>query len=133
MNLTNQITPSKEEIIRFLQSYPPDKPVTMVNILKFKDRSGNGEESGKEAYLRYSQNVLPLLEKAGGRLIWSGKVQHTLIGDYTSQPDMVLIVSYPSVQAFIDMSSSEEYDVISNDRKIALEYGGLLASTTVGT
>ncbi|MFT6810917.1 MAG: hypothetical protein ACJA01_004163 [Saprospiraceae bacterium] len=132
MNLTNQITPKKEEFIDFIKNYPSGTSITMVNILKFKEKSGNGDETGKEAYLRYSKNMVPFIEKAEGKVIWMGNIERTIIGDYDAQPDMVLIVSYPSKEAFIDMSTSPAYVEVSKDRKIALEYGALLSSTTVG-
>ncbi|MEZ4883960.1 MAG: DUF1330 domain-containing protein [Chitinophagales bacterium] len=131
MNLTNQVVPSKEEFVDFIKNYPPNTPVTMVNILKFKEKSGNGDESGKAAYLRYSKNVASFLEKAGGKVLWMGNITKTIIGDYDNQPDMILIVSYPSKESFIEMSTTPEYELVSKDRKIALEYGALLASNTI--
>ena len=100
-------------------------------VLKFKSKSGNGDESGEAAYNRYGKNVKPLLEKVGAKAIWAGNVKKTVIGDYTSQPDRILIVYYPSKEAFIEMSTSEAYLKIGNDRKIALEYGGLIATETI--
>ncbi len=132
MNLTNQITPSKEEFVKFIENYPSNTPITMVNILKFKDKSGRGEETGKQAYLKYSKNMQPLLEAAEGKVVWMGNMNQTIIGDYESQPDMILIVTYPSKEKFIAMSTTPEYEEISKDRKFALEYGGLIASTTIG-
>ena len=131
MNLTNQVTPKREELFAFMNDYPADTPVAMINILKFKEKSGNGDETGQQAYLRYSQNMTPLLEKAQAKVLWAGKVNQTVIGAGNDQPHMVFIVEYPSKQAFIDMSTSEEYKVIGQDREIALEYGGLLASSTI--
>lgn len=133
MKLTNQVTPEREEFLKFIQSYPSNTPLVMVNILKFKEKSGNGDETGEEAYLRYSQNMTGLLTKAGAKIIWMGKVNATVIGDYEDQPDMIALVSYPSKEAFVAMSTSSEYEVIGKDRKIALEYGGLLASSTIGS
>ena len=40
--------------------------------------------------------------------------------------------NYPSKEAFIEMSTSEAYKKISHDREISLEYGGLLATETIG-
>ena len=130
MVLKDQVLPQREDFFAFMNDYPADEPVVMINILKFKDKSGKGEESGREAYARYSQNVTPLLAKVGGKVLWVGDVNQTVIGDTADQPDMVLIVQYPSKQAFIDMSTSAEYRVVGQDREIALEYGGLLASST---
>lgn len=131
MKLSNQVTPKREDFFALMNDYPADMPVAMINILKFKERSGNGDETGQQAYLRYSQNMAPLLEKAQAKVIWAGKVNQTVIGDGSDQPHMVLIVEYPSKQHFIDMSTSDEYKVIGQDREIALEYGGLLASSTI--
>ena len=131
MTLDHQILSTKEQFMDFFKNYPAGEPVVMVNILKFKEQSVNGEESGRAAYSRYSKNVAPLLEKVGGKVLWSGNVKNTVIGDATDKADMVLIVQYPSSQHFMDMATSEEYKKISHDRENALQYGGLWASTTV--
>lgn len=72
-----------------------------------------------------------MLEKVGAKAIWAGNVKKTVIGDYSSQPDRILIVYYPSKEAFIEMSTSEAYLKIGNDRKIALEYGSLITTETI--
>ena len=71
------------------------------------------------------------MEKVGGRLIWAGNAQQTLIGDLDSQPDRFLVVWYPSKEAFIELTSSEEYKAIADDRHLALEFGALIASETI--
>ncbi|MEM1323500.1 MAG: hypothetical protein AAGG75_24760 [Bacteroidota bacterium] len=43
------------------------------------------------------------------------------------QPDVILLVEYPSVENFLAMANSDAYKVIAHDRSIALEFGGLLA------
>ena len=62
----------------------------MLNILKFKEQSGNDGKSGKQSYNEYSAAVDPLLKKVGGRLIWTGKANKTVIGDYEDTPDRIL-------------------------------------------
>ena len=126
MKLTDQIVADGKRFMETLASYPKDEPVTMINILKFKAKSGRGEESGEEAYRRYSMNVAPLVQKAGAEVVWVGKINGTIIGDYEDQPHMLLLVKYPNIQAFMDMAMSEEYQQVKHDREIALEYGGLL-------
>ncbi|MGB1252042.1 MAG: DUF1330 domain-containing protein [Candidatus Promineifilaceae bacterium] len=130
MYLTNQITPTREQFIDFMKNYPADEPVVMVNILKFKAKSDTGNESGAAAYARYGRNVAPLLKGVGGRVLWSGKVNATVIGDSENQPDMVMIVEYPSAAKFVEMSTSEAYRAVAHDRELSLTYGGLLASST---
>ena len=130
MNLTNQIVPTREQFMKFMKEYPADEPVVMVNILKFRATVEGSKEAGELAYARYSKNVYPLLKGVGGRVLWAGKVNMTVIGDADDQPDMVLLVEYPSSAKFVEMSTSEAYRAIAHDRELSLEYGGLLASAT---
>lgn len=127
MQLTNQIHPTKEQFRNMVAGYPKDTPVTMINILKFKMKTDAGNESGLEAYTRYGMNTLPFMKKAQAKLLWKGKVVNTLIGDAEDQAHVVLIVQYPTLQHFIDMTSDPEYVKVSQDRTIALEFGGLWA------
>lgn len=131
MKLTDQIIADKEQFMKVMADYPKDKPVTMINILKFKEKTGRGEETGAEAYKIYSKNVAPLVQKAGAEVVWAGNVDQTIIGDYTDQPHMFLIVRYPNITAFIQMATSPAYQKVKHDREIALEYGGLIASTGI--
>ena len=55
MHLT-QVSPTNEQIAQ-LMSYPQDTPVVMTNIIKFKSKTNNGNETGQEAYMRYFKNV----------------------------------------------------------------------------
>lgn len=120
MKLDSQINPSKEQF-KALFSLPQDEPVVMLNLLKY-----NGEE-GQAAYKRYSENIVPFLKKAEGRLIWKGNAIHTVIGDEGDQPDTVLLVEYPTVSHFINMLKDPAYQEVAKDRTIGLTYGGLIA------
>lgn len=128
MQLTNEINPTKAQIEE-LQNYLADTPVAMLNLVKYKAKTESGEESGKAAYARYSKNVVPMLQAVGGKVLYMGTVAQTFIGDTDDQPDLVLLVQYPNVQAFFSMITNPTYLEISKDRKIALEYGGLWATT----
>lgn len=131
MKLSNQIHPTPEQIKALIKEYPKGQPVVMINILRYKAKTGNGEETGETAYARYGQNVLPFMKKVGARLLFRGDVKHTVIGSTDSQPHVLLLVEYPSVQHFIDMTSNPDYLKAAEDRTLGLEYGGLMASTTV--
>lgn len=131
MNLTNQVEATRDQFVDFIRNYPKNTPVAMMNTLKFKEKSGNADETGREAYKRYSKNMIELLAKYGGKVLWSGNVQKTVIGDSTGQPDMFLVVEYPTAQHFADMATCPEYQTLKHDRLIALEYGGLVATTTI--
>ena len=54
-------------------------------------------------------------------------VSSTALTNIQDQAHVVLLVKYPALQNFIDMTSDPEYVKISKDRTIALEYGGLWA------
>lgn len=130
MNLTNQVLAPKEQFVDFIKNYPSQTPLVMMNILKFKDWTEDGR-TGQEAYQTYSKLVTPLLEKVGGKAIWSGNTKQTIIGDYTNQPDSFLVVYYPSKEAFIEMCTSKEYKAIGHHRHDSLVYGGLIATETI--
>ncbi len=131
MQLTNQLHPTREQFKTLVANYPKDQPVVMINILRYKAKTGNGEETGEMAYARYGQNVLPFMKKVGARLLWRGDINTTVIGDAAGQPQVVLLVEYPSIQNFIDMTTDPAYLEAAKDRTLGLEYGGLMASTTV--
>jgi uncharacterized protein (DUF1330 family) len=89
----------------------------MLNLLAFKT------EGGKERYMEYGTAVAPLLEKAGGRIVWAGAPAAVLLGD--GSWDLVALVEYPTRQAFLDMIGSPEYQEISHLRTEALTKGEL--------
>jgi uncharacterized protein (DUF1330 family) len=92
-------------------------PVVMLNLLAFRP------EGGEERYLEYGAAVAPLLEKAGGRIVFAGAPSPVLIG--TEGWDLVALVEYPSRQAFLDMIGSEEYQAVAHLRTEALAKGEL--------
>lgn len=133
MNLVNQVMAEKETFVDFMKNYPSGTPVVMLNILKFKTMLDDGSRSGKESYNDYSRAVDPLLKKVGGKLLWAAKVKSIIIGDQNDRPDRILVVEYPNKEAFVEMTTSEEYAKISHLREFALEYGGLMATETIGS
>ena len=44
----------------FIRSLPENGPVVMVNLLRFKRDSADGDGSGWDAYSRYSKAIPPL-------------------------------------------------------------------------
>ncbi|HET6997821.1 MAG TPA: DUF1330 domain-containing protein [Solirubrobacterales bacterium] len=92
-------------------------PVVMLNLLAFKP------DGGQERYLEYGAAVAPLLEQAGGRIVWAGQPAAALLGD--TSWDLVALVEYPTRQAFLDMIGSPEYLAIAHLRTEALSKGEL--------
>ena len=110
-----------------LLKMPKDQPVFMVNLLKFNEKTADGE-SGAEVYARYSKNMQPLLEKHGAEVVFAGSCEHLLIGIEADHWHSVVVVKYPSPRHFIKMSSSEEYAAVQHDREAALEKTTLLVN-----
>jgi uncharacterized protein (DUF1330 family) len=123
------VNPSALQMDRFAK-LPDTGPFVMINLLKFMETATTGQESGEAAYTRYMINVAPLLEKAGGRLLWMGSVKQVFIGTETDRWDRVLLVEYPSRKAFLDMISSSKYQEVHKDREAGLETSALLMTKT---
>lgn len=129
MNLT-EVDPTKESIKQLVATYPADTPVTMLNILRFKEKTEAGE-SGLKSYQRYGAKAQQHVVNAGAKVIWAGEVISTVIGDPDQMPHQALLVEYPNVNAFLTMVLSPEYQAITSDRTMALQYGGLFACKTI--
>jgi uncharacterized protein (DUF1330 family) len=90
-----------------------DGPIVMLNLLAMKP------DGGFEKYGEYGLATAPLLEKAGGRVAFSGTGGSALIGSGQSW-DLVLLIEYPSRAAFLEMIGSHEYQAIAHLRTEAL-------------
>jgi uncharacterized protein (DUF1330 family) len=126
---TNQINPSDAQLAQ-LKAYPKNKPLVMLNILRFHAKTTTNE-TGQEVYARYFKNAQPFVAKTGAKLIWKGKVFNTIIGDSENVPHLTFLVEYASVHDFFTLISDPDYQKIAGDRGLALEYGGLLACETI--
>ena len=119
------VNPSRAQL-DYVLNQPGDKgPFVMVNLLKFKPWVEETGESGKEAYDRYGYNTMPVLKRYGAKVLWNGPVLASFIGSDDSW-DRVLLVEYPSFQAFRDMISDPEYQEVQKDRERALQSCQLL-------
>ncbi len=117
--------------IEELMKGPADTPVVMVNLLRFKERADTDAEdiSGQESYLRYGSRMRQIVEAAGGRFIWSGRVDSQLIGRSDHDFDVIALVEYPSREAFLKIVSSPEVSKIGAHRGAGLEGQWLIATT----
>ena len=118
--------PRKEQIKALLEN-DKGEPIRMLNLLKFKEFADYGDGvdktlSGFEAYQRYAAEVVPIIIKTGGEVVFSGQANTLVIGDGELEWDMVSIVEYPSVAAFLGMTSSDEYQKIHVHREAGLEH-----------
>jgi uncharacterized protein (DUF1330 family) len=108
-----------EDIVRGL---PDAGPVVMVNLVRFRAASADGDGSGWDAYLRYSQGFAALMKAAGATVLWAGKVEAAALGDLAGRPwDYVVLVRYPSRQVFLDVLTSPEYAAANRHRENGVE------------
>ena len=119
------------EAIKGLLASPSDEPFVMVNLLRFKPKADAPDEglTGAEAYRRYGDPMRALVERHGGRILWTGRVDAVVIEDGTARYDAVALVEYPSRKAFVAIATSAEVREIGVHRAAGLESQWLLAAT----
>jgi uncharacterized protein (DUF1330 family) len=104
--------------IEGLEDLAHQGPVVMVNLMRFHDRSLDGDGSGWDAYLRYSALTVPMIKARGGTLLWTGNAKAVALGPQAGhQWDYLALVYYPSVAAFIDMMTSPDYENLSDPHR----------------
>lgn len=97
--------------VRGLEKLDQQAPVVMLNLMRFRERSLDGDGSGWDAYLRYSALTVPMIKARGGTLLWTGDAQTVALGAQDgNQWDYLALVYYPTVADFIDMMTSEDYE-----------------------
>lgn len=101
-----------------LRALPDAGPVTMLNLMRFRERSLDGNGSGWDAYLRYSALTIKLIKARGGTIIWTGNAEAVAFGVPDQYRwDYVALVRYPSRAAFLGMMKSPEYAAANIERE----------------
>lgn len=113
-----------------VRSLPDAGPVVMVNLVRFRATSADGDGTGWDAYLRYSRLTMPLIKARGGSVVWAGKGEGLAFGHVAGGAwDYVVLVHYPSRAAFLDMMASEDYARANVHRENAVDDHVIIAST----
>ena len=117
-----------KEQIETLRTLPDAKPVVMANLCKYRDLSSDGDGTGRDAYLRYSRGVISLLKERGGKILWAGNVETVALGlEKDGDWDFIVLVQYPTRDAFIDMMTSTAYAECNIHRLNGLERHTIIA------
>src|ERR1700678_848282 len=66
--------------IEGLEALRHQGPIVMVNLMRFFERSRDGDGSGWDAYLRYSALTVPMIKARGGTLLWTGDAKAVALG-----------------------------------------------------
>ena len=97
--------------VKGLEEVDHEGPIVMVNLMRFRARSLDGDGSGWDAYLRYSALTVPMIKARGGTLLWTGEAKAVALGEEEGNRwDYLALVYYPSVAAFVDMMTSADYE-----------------------
>ena len=124
MNVENALYPTPDSIADIAVDNS-DQPIVMLNLLKFRERAqysdGRASDlSGRDAYMLYGDKMQQLVEREGGRIIFSGDVMSLVIGTVGEMWDVTALVEYPSSAAFTRLVTSPEVAAIAVHRAAGL-------------
>lgn len=129
------LNPSREQLAEFAARMPAGQPILMLNLLRYNATadypadSGQDACSGREAYQRYSRTAIAKVRGVGGRVELVAPVQMALIAPQGETWDDMLLVRYPSPEAFLAMLQDPEYRAATLHRTAALADSRLIGST----
>ena len=92
----------------------------MLNLNRYRP---NG---GRDAYGRYAEVALRVLDRIGGRVLWQAPAIRTVIGDDSDLYDEVIAVWYPNLAAFVELGTDPELLAAREDRVAGLERAALI-------
>ncbi len=116
------VDPRGSDLKRYLAE-DPGGPVAMLNLLRFA-------EGGRELYAQYAEALrVTFLPRYGGEVLYAGSGSTPLVAESGQDWDAVLLVRYPSRQAFSDMVADPEYQQVTELRTRALTEAVLQPTT----
>ena len=124
MNVENALYPKQERLAALLAN-KSDRPIVMLNLLKFRDKAAyqdgrKSDLSGREAYMLYGEAMRKVVTREGGRFLFSGQILSLAIGIVEDLWDAVALVEYPSAAAFAEIATSPEVAEIGVHRAAGL-------------
>ena len=114
------VDPTGRDLKRYLQE-DPGGPVVMLNLLRYR-------EGGESSYREYAERIVPFLERVGAEIVSVGDADTVLVAPEGWDWDAVLLVRYPSRDAFSRMVADPEYQQITALRSGALDEAVLQAT-----
>ena len=114
------IDPRGADLKRYLAD-DPGGPVVMLNLLKY-------QPAGEQSYRAYTAALENYLPSIGGEVLYEGDCSTTLVAPPNWDWDAVLIVRYPSRQAFSAMVADPAYQAVTHLRTEALTEAVLQAT-----
>lgn len=112
-----------------------ESPVVMLNLVKFREASLDGDGSGRDAYRRYGDAAITEVEGRGGKVIWAGRVEECALAEgleeHETDWDHALLVYYPSRAAFVDMVTNPDYLAANEHRVKGVEKHMIVATKSL--
>jgi uncharacterized protein (DUF1330 family) len=101
-----------------------NKPVGMLNMIRFRDvakypeSAGFAPCSGAEAYQRYSEAVMPILDRMGAKVLMNAVSE---VAGPANEWDLIFIMYYPTATYFATLWTDEDYrkTLIHRDAAVA--------------
>lgn len=122
------IDPDRESFAGF-KALRRDGVIHMLNLVKLNQVATYEDgttTTGAEAYAAYGRESLPIFEALGGRIVWSGSFDFTLIGPQDEDWDICFIAEYPSAEAFIGIIRNQDYQKAVKHRQAAVKTSRLI-------
>lgn len=115
------VDPRGADLKRYLAE-DPGGPVVMLNLLRFRPDGGRARYDDYVAHFRRTS------ARHGAEVLYVGDGSTALVAEPGQAWDAVLLVRYPSRQAFSDMVRDPEYGAGTHLRTEALEEAVLQAT-----
>ena len=128
MRMTGHIDPTKEAFAAFRAANRPG-PIHMLNLVRLRARAAypdGREAAGAQAYAAYGRESEPVFSRLGGKIVWRGAFEQTLIGPREERWNPCFIAQYPSVAAFVAMIPDPIYREAVKHRQAAVEDSRLI-------
>ena len=126
--MTANVNPDRERYQLF-KDLPRDCTIHMLNLVRLNETAiyeDGTMVSGREAYAAYGRGSRPVFQKLGGRIVWSGSFDLTLIGPEDESWDIAFIAEYPNAEAFMAMIKDEDYQRAVKHRTAAVKDSRLI-------
>ncbi len=138
--MTDYVDPDRTQFDAF-KNLDRDVELNMLNLVKFRDLANYPGDhllardglTGEQAYGNYGKETGAILKKVGGRILWRGAFELTLIGPSDETWDAVFIAQYPTAHAFLAMVSDPDYQKAVVHRQAAVKTSRLIRCQNAGT
>lgn len=131
------VDPTRSQFETF-KALPRNTPLQMLNLVRLRAQAiyppdhalAGAGLSGAQAYTNYGTDSGPVFTRVGGRIVWRGAFESTLIGPEEERWDLAFIAYYPHAGAFLEMVTDPIYREAVAHRQAAVETSRLIRCGT---